>query len=171
MSIAPATSTAWAWLFACCFATACSPILAQPASAADVLADPRFAADFKLQYGQLANSSSEVLAEELRDALEDIMSRNSAVSTTSVAPKARQFEHDVLRGIQDRICGSDVSKKGDTRRLPTVTVEAITAVGQQRGLRLGKRDIANVAAIAVHLTERSEPARFCRSVNFRELAQ
>jgi hypothetical protein len=143
-------------------ALACALLLAafawpapSPAQPAD---DTRFRESYLRRYDALKGVAPDMVVMGLRDRVELVASRGSAVGAASNDRRVRGFESALLHGLQGTVCAG---APASTARPSAAVVESINRAAAGQHLRMQGSDVAELTALAQRLLDGQPRQRWC----------
>lgn len=137
------------------------PLFVLSFAAAQTPADPAFLQPYARQYQAVNRLSADMVVEELRQRVEVIAARGSAVGAASNDRRVRGFETTLLAAMQASSCprrGATVPQP--TAPAPTLLEQIDRAAAGQR-LRTEGVDRAELSALAQRVFDTVDAARWC----------
>jgi hypothetical protein len=157
----PASASMTCILRRCSRTLVCALVLGFAAGAAQSLAqsvnDAQFREAYLRRYQALRGVAPDLVVMELRDRIELVASRGSAVGAASNDRRVRGFESALLQGLQQAVCGGSSAGVGPS---PAV-VERITAAAASQQLRTQTSDVAELTALVQRMLDSQPRERWC----------
>ena len=127
---------------------------------AQLAADPSFQQPYARQYRAVQQLSADMVVEELRQRVEVIAARGSAVGAASNDRRVRNFESTWLSAMQASSCPRGADAAHPAEPLAKLVEHVDSAAAGQR-LRMQGADLAETSALAQRIYDLVGPARWC----------
>lgn len=141
-----------------CLPIPCLLLLGVGAPLAQSTDDAGFRGEYLRLYQALNGIAPNVVVLEMRERVELIASRGSAVGAASDDRRISGFEQAMLEGLQDAICRGGLPSPA---RPSPVVAEKIAAAATAQHLRTKATDLAQLTALAQRLLDSQPRERWC----------
>lgn len=132
-------------------------------------ADSSFLLPYARQYQAVQRLDADMVVEELRQRVELIAARGSAVGAASNAPRVRGFETALLAAVQTTACPHSTAAVPNPARPMFALTDHIGRAATSQRLHLQGTDLAEVSALAQRTYDAVGSARWCTLKSLDEI--